>query len=242
MTNLLKFAQKRKLEQEIRTERKVQKEREAEGEEFKDKEAFVTSSYKAVLEERKKAQEEIEKEEQLETVFDVTKQGNMNSFYRGLYKTDNFADLPGATKESAEDVKFNKTTINRNKINIRTRNMEEENPVEEYQQNSKPVSILSNLDQDADIGDEKEDKEEEHSPTISNEKENDNQNNQKDDLQTSEKKSLEQKADAAAEVEILPEKPKISREEYVRNLFTKRTVGEVFTEARQRYLLRKGLA
>lgn len=239
MTNLLKFAEKRKVEQEMRSERKVQKEREAEGEQFQDKEAFVTSAYKAVLEERKKAQEELEREEMREAVFDVTKQGNLNSFYRGLYKTDNFADVPKADQTIVEkDVKFNKKTIDRNKVNIRSRNLDEENPVEEHQQSSKPVSIIPNLDEDADIGD---DDDKEQATTISAEKESTEEKKQPSPQKEANNNTEQQNVDAE-EVETLPEKPKISREEYVRNLFTKRTVGEVFTEARHRYLLRKGLA
>jgi coiled-coil domain-containing protein 55 len=49
--NLLKTAEKRKMENERRVERQVQKEREEEGLEFKDKEEFVTSAYRAKLEE-----------------------------------------------------------------------------------------------------------------------------------------------------------------------------------------------
>ncbi|XP_025410064.1 nuclear speckle splicing regulatory protein 1-like, partial [Sipha flava] len=56
--NLLVQAEKRKIEYERRNERLIQKERETEGNEFKDKEAFVTSSYKKKLEELKKLDEE----------------------------------------------------------------------------------------------------------------------------------------------------------------------------------------
>lgn len=45
ISNLLKFAEVRKKEEERRIERQVQKEREAEGNEFADKDAFVTSAY-----------------------------------------------------------------------------------------------------------------------------------------------------------------------------------------------------
>jgi coiled-coil domain-containing protein 55 len=47
----MKTAEKRKMENERRVERQVQKEREEEGLEFKDKEEFVTSAYRAKLEE-----------------------------------------------------------------------------------------------------------------------------------------------------------------------------------------------
>lgn len=58
ISNLLKTAEARKIEQERRTERKVQKEREAEGDMFSDKEAFVTPTYRAKLAELKKLEEE----------------------------------------------------------------------------------------------------------------------------------------------------------------------------------------
>ena len=45
ISNLLKFAETRKKEEERRVERQVQKEREAEGSEYADKDAFVTSAY-----------------------------------------------------------------------------------------------------------------------------------------------------------------------------------------------------
>lgn len=66
MDALLKTADRRKKETERRTERLVQKEREAEGEMFKDKEEFITSSYRQKLEEMKKAEEEENKMEYIE--------------------------------------------------------------------------------------------------------------------------------------------------------------------------------
>lgn len=82
---LLETADKRKKEQERRIERQVQKEREAEGEMFKDKESFVTSAYRAKLEEMKKAEDEEKREEYLESIGDVTKQGDLGGFYRHIY-------------------------------------------------------------------------------------------------------------------------------------------------------------
>lgn len=64
--NLMKTAEKRKKENERRLERQIQKEREAEGDMFKDKEEFITSSYKQKLEEFKKAEEEEKKMEFIE--------------------------------------------------------------------------------------------------------------------------------------------------------------------------------
>lgn len=84
--NLLKAAERRKKEQEYRIERMVQKEREAEGSMFADKESFVTSAYRAKLEEFKKMEEEESRMDNLEAIADVKKQQDMSGFYRHLYK------------------------------------------------------------------------------------------------------------------------------------------------------------
>lgn len=84
--NFLKAAERRKKEQEHRIERMVQKEREAEGTMYADKESFVTSAYRAKLEEFKKMEEEEAKMNRLESIGDVTKQQDMSGFYRHLYK------------------------------------------------------------------------------------------------------------------------------------------------------------
>lgn len=55
------------------------------GDKFKDKESFVTSAYKKKLEEMKKLEEEEKREEYLESIGDVRKQGNLDGFYRYLY-------------------------------------------------------------------------------------------------------------------------------------------------------------
>ena len=68
MNQLIKSAEQRKIESERRTERKVQKERETEGDMYQDKEAFVTSAYKAKLAELKKLEEEERIAEQRESV------------------------------------------------------------------------------------------------------------------------------------------------------------------------------
>ncbi|XP_015592803.1 nuclear speckle splicing regulatory protein 1 [Cephus cinctus] len=85
ITNLLLAADRRKREQEHRIERMVQKEREAEGAMFADKESFVTSAYRAKLEEFKKMEEEELRMDRLESIGDVTKQQDMSGFYRHLY-------------------------------------------------------------------------------------------------------------------------------------------------------------
>ncbi|XP_072748370.1 uncharacterized protein [Anoplolepis gracilipes] len=107
---LLQTAERRKKEQEHRMERIIQKEREAEGEMYADKESFVTSAYKAKLEEFKKMEEEEARMSRLEAIGDVTKQQDMSGFYRHLY----------------EQTVDNKNEINEDKSNKMERNIEQE--------------------------------------------------------------------------------------------------------------------
>ncbi|XP_068245025.1 nuclear speckle splicing regulatory protein 1-like [Palaemon carinicauda] len=84
--NIIKQAEKRKLEDERRTERKVQKERDEEGDMFADKESFVTPSYLKKMEELKKAEAEAKLEELREEKIDVMKHKNFGAFYNHLFK------------------------------------------------------------------------------------------------------------------------------------------------------------
>ena len=81
---MLKNRDLRKKEQELRSEKKIQKEREMEGDEFADKESFVTPAYKEKLEELKKTSQDLENQSRREDLLDVTKQDNLNGFYRYL--------------------------------------------------------------------------------------------------------------------------------------------------------------
>ncbi|KAH8421491.1 hypothetical protein KR009_009690, partial [Drosophila setifemur] len=84
--NLMKHAERRKLEKELRIERQVQKDREAEGEEFKDKDSYVTAAYRKQLESMHQLKEQEQREEYLEAIGDVTKQKDLDGFYRHLYQ------------------------------------------------------------------------------------------------------------------------------------------------------------
>ncbi|KAL6256841.1 hypothetical protein P5V15_011779 [Pogonomyrmex californicus] len=114
---LLKTAERRKKEQEHRIERMVQKEREAEGEMYADKESFVTSAYRAKLEEFKKMEEEEAKMNRLEAIGDVTKQQDMSGFYRHLYeqtvdyKSETNKDENGEARQENIERKERKTSI-----------------------------------------------------------------------------------------------------------------------------------
>ncbi|XP_029041175.1 nuclear speckle splicing regulatory protein 1 [Osmia bicornis bicornis] len=106
--NLLKAAERRKKEQEYRVERMVQKEREAEGAMFADKESFVTSAYRAKLEEFKKMEEEENETDRLEAIGDVKKQQDISGFYRHLYEQ---------TVKSSEECEVT-NDVNNDKINL----------------------------------------------------------------------------------------------------------------------------
>jgi coiled-coil domain-containing protein 55 len=67
-------------------ERKIQKEREAEGDLWKDKETFVTTSYRLKMEELQRLEEEERKQDNLEALFDVRKQSDLSGFYNSMLK------------------------------------------------------------------------------------------------------------------------------------------------------------
>lgn len=123
---LLKTAERRKKEQEHRVERMVQKEREAEGEMYADKESFVTSAYRAKLEEFKEMEEEEARMSRLEAIGDVTKQQDMSGFYRHLYEqtTDYKSEInedKNKTKErGVEQKEKNNSTCGTNEENENT--------------------------------------------------------------------------------------------------------------------------
>lgn len=102
---LLVTADHRKKEYERRIERQVQRERTAEGDMYKDKETFVTATYRAKLEEMKKAEEAERREEYLENIGDVTKQRDLGGFYRHLYEQKMAA--PDAAPLTEDTVKKN---------------------------------------------------------------------------------------------------------------------------------------
>nr|CAG4645797.1 EOG090X0D2W [Lynceus sp. MCZ IZ 141354] len=223
ITNLLKTAEKRKLEYERRTERKVQKERETEGERYNDKESYVTSAYKAKLEEFQKAEEEEKRKDQIEAMLDVTKQKDLSGFYRHLY---NQTMEPSAEVKS-EEIKAVKGT-----------------KVRSYRQRADSSSNSSSRSPP---------------PVIKKEKSSDEAKHTELNALPESPRRLETSAALLAAVEA--EKNaciKIKTDDLVSNestdseeeqtetekpkvdVWKKRTTGEVFEEARKRYLQRKG--
>lgn len=120
---LLQTAERRKKEQEHRIGRMVQKEREAEGDMYADKESFVTSAYRAKLEEFKKMEEEEARMNRLESIGDVTKQQDMSGFYRHLYQQT--IEYKGDTNNDESNSTIEKDTEQKERQNL-TSNMNEE--------------------------------------------------------------------------------------------------------------------
>lgn len=224
----------------------MQREREAEGEEFKDKESFVTSAYKKKLEELRELEEQEKREEYLEAIGDVRKQGNLDGFYRHLYDqkvnksggddavekivTEKVAtdDVPTSTKRASSDDDENPVK-EKKKRHYRKRedsNSHDEEPVD------KDLSHLpSNLDADSDFSiDSGSDSETEAAPKkVVAEKEE----AVKPAEVIKEEEKVEVKVEKVEEVVVeKPKKPKI-------DIWKKRTIGVVFDEALQRYYERK---
>lgn len=155
---LLVTAESRKKEYERRIERQVQKEREAEGEQFKDKESFVTASYRAKLEEIKVAEEAEKRNEYLESIGDVTKQRDLGGFYRHLYEQKIGGETAATTTTSATTVAPSppssapkqERTYRKRKATSDQENSDgdEKDPTTET---TKKTHIQSNLDADSDF-------------------------------------------------------------------------------------------
>ncbi|XP_063709327.1 nuclear speckle splicing regulatory protein 1 [Culicoides brevitarsis] len=281
---LLVAAEKRKIENERRIERQVQKEREAEGEQFKDKEAFVTASYRKKLEELKKAEEEEAREAYLESIGDVRKQGNLDGFYRHIYsqkldskpsneaknskKDDESHLIPAsATQEDSENeesdpvlskVQISKTEKRdtksrsyRKRNNSEAQNTKESDEDEEETVATKKAHLQSNLDADSDFSidsSSSEDEKEDEKDTIVPESAplefvKQTETAEKTEMgppkaeETTKKLPEEEKKPENGhkeEKEVKPKKEKI-------DIWKKRTVGDAFDAALQRYYERKAL-
>lgn len=254
IAKLLVTADKRKKEYERRIERQVQKERDAEGDEFADKEVFVTAAYRAKLEEMKKAEEEERREEYLESIGDVTKQKDLDGFYRHLYEQKVGPEKKAAVavddeteKNKSEQPAKKKRTYRRRKSN---ENDADDNEDDAAENAAKKAHLQSNLDADSDFSidssSDDEEKEDKKSPVDAKEKaaadpekdaveptasvpEHDfakpNPVDDKDDVKSS-------SSDEEPEHEVKEVKVKI-------DVWKKRTVGDVFDAALQRYYERK---
>ncbi|KAH8287626.1 hypothetical protein KR054_010909 [Drosophila jambulina] len=181
INRLMEHAERRKLEKELRIERQVQKDREAEGEKFKDKDTYVTAAYRKKLESIRLLQEQEQRDEYLEAIGDVTKQKDLDGFYRHLYEqklgtaTDGDGDvMKPKTAPSTEEVAYKPIKAEAPKhrsYRQRRSSSEEDNkaksgeaPASEDQAEAKPVQahLANNIDADSDfsIDDSSDDEEE----------------------------------------------------------------------------------
>lgn len=242
---LLETAEKRKKENERRIERQVQKEREAEGEQFKDKEAFVTSSYRKKLEEMKEAEEKEKREAYLENIGDVTKQQDLSGFYRHIYEQKVTPDGKAATetvvKVEPEEKPAEPQPETSKKKNYRKRKSSADQNEESDKEDKgakvdgdSKAHLVSNLDADSDFSIDSSDSEDEKGDK---KKPKEIKQEPVDGPPQEPKVETNGKVEADPEVKveetpIEPPKPKI-------DIWKKRTVGEVLDEALARYYQRK---
>lgn len=265
--NLLKAAERRKKEQEYRIERMVQKEREAEGTMYADKESFVTSAYRAKLEEFKRMEEEENRMDKLEAIADVKKQQDMSGFYRHLYVqtiqssekseiknniNNDESDLNNITKQT--DNAVNKEQIKNKEIKrnrqYRQRRVEEDSDTEieiEAKMENKVNIILpekrKNIEKETaeiecDTKRQKQQTENIKSEGNLNEIKIENTFNSKNDDKILEKSENNDEI----ERKTISLKAKIEAEKKERSkIWEKRTIGPEFEAALQRYYSRKSM-
>ncbi|KAI4504685.1 hypothetical protein M0802_000235 [Mischocyttarus mexicanus] len=220
--NFLKAAERRKKEHEYRIERMVQKERENDEIMYADKESFVTSAYRAKLEEFKKMEEEEANMNRLESIGDVTKQQDMSGFYRHLFRQtiDNVEEVEKISEK--DELKTKPDTCNKNNSTINTKDKSID---------ISDVKEPNRKKQKCDINDSQSD-------ALSNSVLSDESKDNIKDLEiTSQKvdnKKIDDKENQENEVEIVKRKERSS-------IWLKRTVGPVFEAALQRYYARKAV-
>lgn len=265
---LLDTAEKRKKDYERHLERQIQKEREAEGDKYKDKESFVTASYRAKLEEMKIAEEADKRQDYLESIGDVTKQRDLGGFYRHLYEQKMGPEKKEQPSKSTDDTNEaneikDKEELKTLKINVKKartyrKRISNENDAEDGSGNEvrdvdvesteKKTHIQSNIDADSDFSIDDSDSDNE---TPNKEDKSESKESKKatevnaldvkselkppsnDDFVKPEPVKNAAKKEPSVEKQP-PPKPKI-------DIWKKRTVGEVFDNALQRYYERKQL-
>lgn len=238
---LMVTAERRKKELERQIERQVQKERDEEGEKFKDKESFVTSSYKKKLEEMRLAEEEEKREEYLESIGNVQNQGNLDGFYRHLYEQK--LGEPKPAQAEAQDKKERQ---------YRKRHSSEEPEEEVSVKEPKDVPdvkshLQSNLDADSDFSIDSSDTDDDEGGPIEGPETKVESTVAAEDKLISPIPNVKEKSPPAVVKEVVEEslaveatvaveepKPKI-------DIWAKRTVGDAFDEALGRYYARKSV-
>lgn len=264
--NLMKAASKRKIESERRLERQIQKEREKEGDEFKDKEVFVTSAYKKKLEEMRLEEEKEKREEYLESIGDVTKQNDLNGFYRHLYeqklgKSENSKkDEDVTSQKKSEAIKIVQTSTtpsnpcdSQKKRNYRKRKSSDTKPClsdGEIEESDEEINRLNlddirnakkhkqeNIDADSDFSiDESSDEEVEKEAVDF--KQPKSKNTEKDE----ERLGLPNDTKSNSDKNVVHDSKDVKDIEVEKpkiDIWKKRTVGPIFEEALRRYYERK---
>ncbi|XP_072377440.1 nuclear speckle splicing regulatory protein 1 [Diabrotica undecimpunctata] len=266
INRLLVAAEKRKRENDRRIERQVQKEREEEGDIFKDKESFITPSYKKKLEEMRELEEQEKREEYLESIGDVKKQGNLDGFYRHLYDQKvNFEEKEETAtivkKEMSDDdtnkasTSEIKNTANENehsddmlkhkskKRKYRARKDSDESSETEEQPEIKKEHLPSNIDADSDFSINSSDSEEEKETKVKSEENNEIVSQTLPDKSSNNKTEtkVEKNPDEIKKIDNKNENEiKVPPKPKI-DIWKKRTVGEKFDEAVKRYFERKAL-
>merc|ERR1712179_556129 len=273
--NLLKAADERQKEFERRIERQVQKEREAEGNEFADKESFVTSAYRKKMEEIAKQEEEEARTARIEAALDVTKQNNMDGFYRHLYR-QTMGEEKGQIESKVESEESEEAKAARVKEEIKKIKIVEDQVEDNHQ--SEPNFTIKKIDKKKEFRKKEEVESSSDSGSSSgSDDESDNEDSRKDATNETEatkielmkqklkeqkekrerrKRKIEEDASSSEsepdETEMKKLKPDQPEEKQDDNpqvvveesapkvdIWKKRTVGEVYNKAVQRYWERK---
>jgi len=273
--NLLKAADERQKEFERRIERQVQKEREAEGNEFADKESFVTSAYRKKMEEIAKQEEEEARTARIEAALDVTKQNNMDGFYRHLYR-QTMGEEKGQIESKVESEESEEAKAARVKEEIKKIKIVEDQVEDNHQ--SEPNFTIKKIDKKKEFRKKEEVESSSDSGSSSgSDDESDNEDSRKDATNETEAtkielmkqklkeqkekrerrkrkieedaSSSESEADETEMKKLKPDQPEEKQDDNPQvvveesapkvDIWKKRTVGEVYNKAVQRYWERK---
>ncbi|CAH2102581.1 unnamed protein product [Euphydryas editha] len=260
--NLIKTANKRKLENERRVERQIQKEREKEGDEFADKEVFVTSAYKKKLEELRLEEEKEKYEDFLESIGDVTQQKDLGGFYRHLYEQKLGSDKvvegeKNTSKKDEEHETENKKEVTAPKSSKKIQQSKQRNYRKRKVSNDIKLSEGEIEDTDDEIrfsnlNDVKMYKKAKANENIdadsdfSIDESSDEESNKKDETEVTSKKPEEKennhkspKQQILQTEENLLDLEELEKPKPKVDIWKKRTVGEVFEQALKRYYERK---
>lgn len=209
----------------------------------------------------KKLDEEEQREEYLEAIGDVKKQGNLDGFYRHLYdqkvlyedKIDAEEETNKPTlKEESEEEKINKIENNdksKNKVNQKKRKYrkrdessesEPSTPQREAERNLQ--HLPSNIDADSDFSIDSSDTDEENEVKKARVAQEEEKNDVKETVETKADEKNDQRVENEDDSKVCDKKEENEEVKVVKpkiNIWKKRTVGAVFDEALKRYFERK---